>query len=188
MSVALSTRLRRAFGAEAAIGVVTLALSAWLLAFTPPNVDPSPSDRLRGHPDPRGRGRSHRGGGPLHRQRGRQRRACRSKSKEPAEGLIGLDVVLEGAGQPDAGRLSPGDPDRRTGLRRPRRSSRFPVRPCPATGSSPSRRTPRAARSPATPQIFSVLDADGTAVTNPVVAPTVSIVEVEVTEVPTTDG
>ena len=43
MSVPLADRLRRAFGAEAAIGVLTIALSAWLLAFTPPNVDVAPT-------------------------------------------------------------------------------------------------------------------------------------------------
>lgn len=43
MSVPLADRLRRAFGAEAGIGVATLVLSAWLLAFIPPNVDPTPS-------------------------------------------------------------------------------------------------------------------------------------------------
>jgi len=42
MSVPLADRLRRAFGAEAAIGVLVLALSAWLLAFTPPNIDATP--------------------------------------------------------------------------------------------------------------------------------------------------
>jgi len=42
MSVPLADRLERAFGAEAGIGVVTLALSAWLLAFVPPNVDAVP--------------------------------------------------------------------------------------------------------------------------------------------------
>ena len=42
MSVPLADRLRRAFGAEAGIGVVTIALSAWLLALTPPNVDIGP--------------------------------------------------------------------------------------------------------------------------------------------------
>lgn len=41
MSVPLADRLRRAFGAEAAIGVVVLGLSAWLLALTPPNVEPA---------------------------------------------------------------------------------------------------------------------------------------------------
>ncbi len=39
MTVPLSDRLRRAFGAEAAIGLVVLALSSWLLALDPPNVD-----------------------------------------------------------------------------------------------------------------------------------------------------
>ena len=43
MTVPLADRLRRAFGAEAGIGVVTLALSAWLLAFVPPNIDTTPS-------------------------------------------------------------------------------------------------------------------------------------------------
>ena len=43
MSVPLADRLRRAFGAEAAFGVVVLVLSAWLLAFTPPNVNASPT-------------------------------------------------------------------------------------------------------------------------------------------------
>jgi copper transport protein len=43
MSVPLADRLRRAFGAEAAIGIVVLAMSAWLLAFIPPNVDDTPS-------------------------------------------------------------------------------------------------------------------------------------------------
>jgi putative copper export protein/methionine-rich copper-binding protein CopC len=43
MSVPLSDRLRRAFGAEAALGIVVLALSAWLLAFIPPNINPTPS-------------------------------------------------------------------------------------------------------------------------------------------------
>lgn len=43
MSVPLADRLRRAFGAEAAIGVVILALSAWLLALAPPNINPASS-------------------------------------------------------------------------------------------------------------------------------------------------
>ncbi len=41
MSVPLADRLRRAFGAEAGIGVLTLALSAWLLALAPPNISPT---------------------------------------------------------------------------------------------------------------------------------------------------
>ncbi len=42
MSVPLADRLRRAFGAEAAVGIVILATSAWLLALDPPNVDNTP--------------------------------------------------------------------------------------------------------------------------------------------------
>ena len=39
MTVPMADRLRRAFGTEAAIGIVAVALSAWMLALTPPNVD-----------------------------------------------------------------------------------------------------------------------------------------------------
>ena len=40
MTVPLADRFRRAFGAEAAIGVVVLAFSGWLLSLTPAKVDP----------------------------------------------------------------------------------------------------------------------------------------------------
>jgi copper transport protein len=40
MTSALADRFKRAFGAEAALGVVALAFSGWLLALTPPSVDP----------------------------------------------------------------------------------------------------------------------------------------------------
>ncbi len=43
MTVPMADRLRRAFGTEAAIGLVTLLASSWLLALTPVNVDTSPS-------------------------------------------------------------------------------------------------------------------------------------------------
>jgi copper transport protein len=43
MTVAMSDRLRRAFGVEAAIGVVVLAMSSWLLVLDPPNIDTTPS-------------------------------------------------------------------------------------------------------------------------------------------------
>ncbi len=39
MTVPMADRLRRAFGTEAAIGIVAVALSAWLFALTPPNAD-----------------------------------------------------------------------------------------------------------------------------------------------------
>jgi copper transport protein len=39
MSIPTADRLRRAFGAEAAAGLLVLALSAWLLSLSPPNVD-----------------------------------------------------------------------------------------------------------------------------------------------------
>jgi copper transport protein len=42
MTVPMADRMRRAFGVEAAAGVIVLALSAWLLAFTPSNVSAGP--------------------------------------------------------------------------------------------------------------------------------------------------
>lgn len=43
MTVPMSDRLRRAFGTEAALGIVVLAMSAWLLALDPPNIDNTPT-------------------------------------------------------------------------------------------------------------------------------------------------
>lgn len=43
MTIPMADRLRRAFGVEAAAGVVVLALSGWLLALTPANVSAGPS-------------------------------------------------------------------------------------------------------------------------------------------------
>jgi copper transport protein len=42
MTVPMADRLRRAFGVEAAVGLLVLALSAWLLSLSPSNVDSSP--------------------------------------------------------------------------------------------------------------------------------------------------
>lgn len=39
MAIPMADRLRRAFGIEAAAGVLVLALSSWLLALPPPNID-----------------------------------------------------------------------------------------------------------------------------------------------------
>ncbi|MGB0113927.1 MAG: CopD family protein [Ilumatobacteraceae bacterium] len=43
LAIPMADRLRRAFGVEAAAGVIVLALSAWMLSLTPPNVDTGPS-------------------------------------------------------------------------------------------------------------------------------------------------
>ncbi len=43
MTVPMSDRLRRAFGVEAAVGIIVLALSAWLLSLTPSNVSAGPT-------------------------------------------------------------------------------------------------------------------------------------------------
>lgn len=42
MTVPMADRLRRAFGVEAAVGLIVLALSAWLLSLAPPNVSTGP--------------------------------------------------------------------------------------------------------------------------------------------------
>ncbi len=43
MTVPMADRLRRAFGIEAVIGILAVALSAWMLALTPPNADATSS-------------------------------------------------------------------------------------------------------------------------------------------------
>ncbi|MBV1893012.1 MAG: CopD family protein [Ilumatobacteraceae bacterium] len=43
MTVPMASRLRRAFSVEAAAGFIVLAMSAWLLSLTPPNVDTGPA-------------------------------------------------------------------------------------------------------------------------------------------------
>jgi hypothetical protein len=43
MTVPMADRLRRAFGVEAAAGVVVLAMSAWLLSLAPPNIETGPT-------------------------------------------------------------------------------------------------------------------------------------------------
>ena len=40
MTVPLADRFRRGFGAEAALGVVVLAFSGWMLTLTPPRIAP----------------------------------------------------------------------------------------------------------------------------------------------------
>jgi len=45
MTVPLADRFRRAFGAEAALGVVALAFSGWMLTLTPAQVDPYASEK-----------------------------------------------------------------------------------------------------------------------------------------------
>jgi copper transport protein len=42
LTVPMADRLRRAFGTEAAIGIVTLLASSWLLSLTPANVNAEP--------------------------------------------------------------------------------------------------------------------------------------------------
>ena len=60
----MANRLRRAFGVDAALGVVVVGLTAWMLQYPAPNVDADPADEPRG-----GRG-AHRRPGVGHRTRG----------------------------------------------------------------------------------------------------------------------
>ena len=45
LTVQTADRFRRAFGAEAALGVVVLAFSGWMLALTPAKIDPFASEK-----------------------------------------------------------------------------------------------------------------------------------------------
>jgi copper transport protein len=45
LTASMADRFRRAFGAEATVGVVVLAFSGWLLALTPPTADPLAGER-----------------------------------------------------------------------------------------------------------------------------------------------
>ena len=47
MTAPLATRLRRALGIEALVGIVVLALTSWLLALTPPGLGASGSRLAR---------------------------------------------------------------------------------------------------------------------------------------------
>lgn len=182
MSAALADRLRRAFGAEAAFGLVTLALSSWLLAWVPPNVDAAPSvdyEVSQTHVDPAEiievvvRFTDDMVGNV----------GMQVEVREPVEGLIGLDVVLEAPDNPTL-----------VGYRQeiPLDGPGFAVRDedvgFPLTVSGEWTVTVEANTTSGTvtsePQTFTVLNADGTVPTTLVVAPTVNTIQVVVTEPP----
>ena len=186
MSVALSSRLRRAFGAEAAIGVVTLALSAWLLGFTPPNVDPASSvgyEVTQTHVD----------AGEVIEVVVRFTDdtigdiGMQVEVVEPAEGLTGLDVVLRAPDNPTLVGYRQTIPITAPGFAVRDESVGFPIT-VPGDWVVTVEATTTSGVIAGLPQTFRVLDADGTAVTSPVTAPAVSIVEVEVTEPSTSEG
>lgn len=186
MSVALSDRLRRAFGAEAAIGVATLALSAWLLAFVPPNVDATPSVNYavtQEHADPAqvldvvvrftddivgNVGMS-------------------VEVMEPTEGLISLDVVLQAPDNPTLGGFRQTIPIDGPGFAVRDEAVGFPISVAGNWVVTVEANTASGVIT-SEAQIFPVRNADGTAPTTVVAPPTVNTIEVEVTDPPTTES
>ena len=94
MTVPMADRLRRAFGTEAAIGIVAVALSAWMFALTPPNADAGTSINYvieRQFEVRRGRSRRH---GEAHVRTRRDWSGWRSRSTLPSQACPGLEVVF----------------------------------------------------------------------------------------------
>jgi len=186
MSVALADRLRRAFGAEAAIGVVTLAMSAWLLAFIPPNVDATPQVNYavsQEHADPAQimdvvvRFTDDIVGNV----------GMQVEVREPAEGLTAVDIVLEAPDNPTLGGFRQTIPIDGPGFAVRDQAVGFPISVAGNwTVTVEANTTSGVVTSEA--QLFPVRDADGTAPTTVVAPPTVNVVEVEVTDPPTTEG
>ncbi|MEP4648948.1 MAG: CopD family protein [Ilumatobacter sp.] len=186
MSVGLSSRLRRAFGAEAAIGIVALVLSAWLLAFTPPNVDAvSRVDYAveQTHTDV---------GGIIDVEVSFTDDTVGTvgmqvEVKAPLEGLTGLDVVLTAPDNPALVGYRQSIPITGPGFAVRDESVGFPLTVAGDWIVTVEANTTSGAVV-STPQIFQVRDADGAAVESVVTPPAVSIVEVPVTETPTTEA
>lgn len=186
MSVPLADRLRRAFGAEAGIGIVALAMSAWLIAFLPPTMSDIPSidyDESQTHVDEAG----------LLEVRVRLTDntvgtlvGLEVKLVEPTENINGLAVVLS----------APENDQGIGGFRQPvpLTESGFAVREAsvglPINVAGDWIITVEAATASGTitsePQIYRVLNADGSPASTIVTTPAVSIVPI--TEVPTTEG
>ncbi len=186
MSVALSSRLRRAFGAEAAIGIVALVLSAWLLAFTPPNVDPVSRvgyEVSQTHTDV---------GGIIDVEVSFTDDTVGTvgmqvEVRAPAEGLTGLDVVLTAPANPTLVGYRQSIPITGPGFAVRDEAVGFPLTVAGDWVVTVEANTTSGAVV-STPQIFRVLDADGETVDTVITAPAVSIVEVPVTETPTTEA
>ncbi|MFK7920114.1 MAG: copper resistance CopC/CopD family protein [Ilumatobacter sp.] len=185
LNVPLADRLRRAFGAEAGIGVATLVLSAWLLAFIPPNVSATPSidyEISQQHSD---------AAGVLDVEVKLTDDAVgliglQVEVKQPTEGLNGITVVLT-APTNDQGIGSIRQPV-------PLETSGFAVRDAavglpvsvPGNWTIMIEAVTASGTIQSVAQIYEVSNADGSAPdTAPLTAPAVSIVEVVVTDPPT---
>jgi copper transport protein len=188
MSVPLADRLRRAFGAEAAIGIVALAMSAWLLAFLPPTVSATP-------PIDYEVSQTHVDEAELLEVRVRLTDdmvgtlvGLEVKLVEPAANVNGLTVILTAPenDQGIGGFLQPV----------PLTEAGFAVRDAsvglPISVAGDWTIQVEAATSSGTimsvAQIYRVQNADGTTATTVVTTPPVSIIEVPITEPPTTEG
>lgn len=186
MSVPLADRLRRAFGAEAGIGVVVLALSAWLLAFTPPNINDAPTIDYavtQTHTDEAGV------------------LDVRIRLTDDRIGLVGLEVELRQPEENVAGLvvvLTAPPNDQNIGSIRqpvPLTQAGFAVRdeavglPISVAGDwtiQIEANTAGGAVS-STPQVYKVFNLDGTSPTTAVTLPPTSLVEVTTTEASTTE-
>ena len=187
MSVPLADRLRRAFGAEAAIGIVVLALSAWLLAFVPPNIDDSPKIDYavtQTHTD------------------GAEILDVRIRLTDDQIGLVGLEVEVRDPEENLSGLVvvftAPPNDQNVGSIRQPvpLSGAGFAVRdetiglPISVAGDwtiQVDANTEIGAVS-STPQTYTVFNLDGSSPTTVVTLPPTSLVEVVPTEPPTTDG
>lgn len=187
MSVPLADRLRRAFGAEAAIGIVVLALSAWLLAFVPPNIDDTPKIDYavtQTHTD------------------GAEILDVRIRLTDDQIGLVGLEVEVRDPEENLSGLVvvftAPPNDQNVGSIRQPvpLTGAGFAVRdeaiglPISVAGDwiiQVDANTASGAVS-STPQTYTVFNLDGSSPTTVVTLPPTSLVEVVPTEPPTTDG
>jgi len=185
MTVSLSQRLRRAFGVEAAFGIVAIALSAWLLALSPPNIDSGPTidyaiNRSIEVPE--------------------VELDVVVRLTDDRVGLVGMEVEVK---SPDSG-LS----DLQVVLAAPPNDLNLGaiIQPVPLDGSGVAVRleaqglplvvagdwmlqvdaTTSAGAVSSTPQVVTILREDGSSETVPITTPPTSLVEL--TTIPTTDG
>ncbi len=186
MSVALADRLRRAFGAEAAFGLVALALSSWLLAWIPSNVDATPSVGYEVS-------QTHVDAGDLIEVVVRftddmvGNVGMQVEVKEPADGLIGLDVVLTAPDNPTLAGFRQSIPITAPGFAVRDEAVGFPISVAGDWLITVEANTTSGVIV-SEPQIFTVLNADGSVPTTVVAPPTVNTIQVELTEVPTTEA
>jgi copper transport protein len=177
LTVPMADRLRRAFGTEAALGLVTVMASAWLLNFSPVNVNTEPSISYK-----------------IERQVEKDgldvtikltrdtvgRAGLEVRVNAPAEGLTGLDIILT---PPD--NIEMGAIEQRVPLTGPGRAVRLESAGLPMNVAGDWTVQVNAATSvgivQSDPIEFEILEADGSAATTSIVVPPVVIVEIDPT-------